>query len=72
MKVDEIIKSIEKGMKKTKGKYVCIENRREAIKHAISIEAWAKSPRNRRCTPFAIPPSPHRAYGAQNPSLLRR
>ena len=34
---DEIIKSIEKGMKKTKGKYVCIENRREAIKHAIKM-----------------------------------
>ena len=34
---DEIIKSIEKGMKKAKGKYVCIENRREAIKHAIKM-----------------------------------
>ena len=34
---DEIIKSIETGMKKTNGKYVCIENRREAIKKAIEM-----------------------------------
>lgn len=34
---NEIIKSIETGMKKSKGKYVCIENRREAIKHAIKM-----------------------------------
>ena len=34
---NEIIKSIETGMKKTKGKYVCIENRREAIKEAIKM-----------------------------------
>ena len=34
---NEIIKEIENGMKKTKGKYTCIENRREAIKHAIKM-----------------------------------
>lgn len=34
---NEIIKSIETGMKKSKGKYVCIENRRDAIKHAIKM-----------------------------------
>ena len=32
-----IIKQIEDGMKKTKGKYICIENRREAIEYAIKI-----------------------------------
>ena len=36
-KPDEIIKEIETGMKKTNGKYVCIENRREAIKEAIKM-----------------------------------
>ena len=36
-KPDEIIKEIEIGMKKTNGKYVCIENRREAIKEAIKM-----------------------------------
>ena len=34
---DEIIKEIETGMKKTNGKYVWIENRREAIKEAIKM-----------------------------------
>lgn len=34
---NEIIKEIETGMKKTNGKYVCIENRREAIKEAIKM-----------------------------------
>ena len=34
---NKIIKSIETGIKKTKGKYVCIENRREAIKEAIKM-----------------------------------
>ena len=34
---NEIIKEIEIGMKKTKGKYTCIENRREAIKEAIKM-----------------------------------
>ena len=34
---NKIIKSIETGMKKTQGKYVCIENRREAIKEAIKM-----------------------------------
>lgn len=33
----KIIDEIEVGMKKTKGKYVCIENRREAIKEAIKM-----------------------------------
>lgn len=33
----EIIKQIETGMKETKGKYICIEDRIEAIKHAIKI-----------------------------------
>ena len=32
---NEIIKQIENGIKKTNGKYICIENRREAIKMAI-------------------------------------
>ena len=34
---NKIIKSIETGIKKTKGKYVCIENRKEAIKEAIKM-----------------------------------
>ena len=33
----EIIKEIETGMKKTNGKYICIEDRREAIKYAIDM-----------------------------------
>ena len=32
-----IIEQIEIGMKKTNGKYICIEDRREAIKHAMKI-----------------------------------
>lgn len=34
---DDIIKEIENGIKKTNGKYTCIENRREAIKEAIEM-----------------------------------
>ena len=34
---DEIVNEIEKGIKKTNGKYTCIVDRKEAIKHAISI-----------------------------------
>lgn len=34
---EEIIKEIEEGIKKTKGKYECITDRREAIKKAISM-----------------------------------
>lgn len=34
---DEIVQQIEVGIKKTKGKYICIVDRVEAIKHAISI-----------------------------------
>ena len=34
---EEIIKEIEIGIKKTNGKYECIENRREAIKKAIEM-----------------------------------
>ena len=34
---DEIVKEIEEGIKKTKGKYICIVDRVEAIKHAIEI-----------------------------------
>lgn len=34
---EEIIKDIEKGIKKTKGKYECIIDRREAMKKAISM-----------------------------------
>ena len=33
----KIIKQIEAGIKKTNGKYICIENRREAIKEAIKM-----------------------------------
>ncbi len=33
----DIINAIEVGMKRTKGKYVVIENRREAIKYAMSV-----------------------------------
>lgn len=36
-KPDEIIKEIEIGMKKTQGKYKCIEDRKEAIKEAIKM-----------------------------------
>ncbi|MEG0902508.1 MAG: UDP-N-acetylmuramoyl-L-alanyl-D-glutamate--2,6-diaminopimelate ligase, partial [Clostridia bacterium] len=32
-----ILKSIESGMKKAKGKYVVIENRREAIRYALEM-----------------------------------
>ena len=35
---EEIIKEIEAGIKKTKGNYECIVNRREAIQKAISME----------------------------------
>jgi len=35
---EEIINEIEKGIKKTKGNYECIVDRREAIKKAISME----------------------------------
>lgn len=34
---EEIIKQIEIGIKKTKGKYECIENRKEAIKKALEM-----------------------------------
>ena len=34
---EEIVKEIEAGIKKTKGKYTCIVDRIEAIKHAISM-----------------------------------
>ena len=34
---EEIVKEIEEGIKKTKGKYTCIVDRVEAIKHAIQI-----------------------------------
>ena len=34
---DEIVNEIEKGIKKTNGKYTCIVDRKEAIKHAISM-----------------------------------
>ena len=38
---EEIIKEIEQGIKKTKGKYECINDRKEAIKKAISMEKKA-------------------------------
>ena len=34
---EKIINQIEEGMKKTKGKYICIVDRREAIKYAIDM-----------------------------------
>ena len=34
---DAILRSIEAGMKKTKGEYVVIENRREAIRYALEM-----------------------------------
>ena len=34
---EEIIKEIENGMKKTKGKYICIVDRKEAIQYAIQM-----------------------------------
>lgn len=34
---DEIVSQIEEGMKKTKGKYICIVDRVEAIKYAIKM-----------------------------------
>lgn len=34
---EEIIKEIEEGIKKTKGQYICIEDRKEAIKEAIKM-----------------------------------
>lgn len=37
-KPEEIVSDIEKGAKKTKGKYECITDRKEAIKKAISME----------------------------------
>ena len=33
----EIIKEIESGIKKTNGKYICIEDRKEAIKYALDM-----------------------------------
>ncbi len=33
---DSIIAQIEEGIKGTQGKYICISNRREAIRHALS------------------------------------
>ena len=36
-KPNEIINQIEKGIKKTNGKYICIENRKEAIREAINM-----------------------------------
>ena len=36
-KPEKIVKQIEEGMKKTKGKYIVIEDRKEAIKYAITI-----------------------------------
>ncbi len=33
----EILKAVEEGMKRTKGQYVIIENRREAIEHALRV-----------------------------------
>ena len=35
---EEIVKEIEEGIKKTKGKYECIVDRKEAIKKAITME----------------------------------
>ena len=34
---DEILSAIEKGIQKTDGKYIMIENRREAIRHALQM-----------------------------------
>lgn len=34
---DEILRSIEEGMRKTDGEYIVIENRREAIRHALAM-----------------------------------
>ena len=34
---DDIVKQIEAGMKKTKGKYICITDRKEAIAYAIKM-----------------------------------
>ncbi len=34
---EEIVKQVEEGIKRTKGKYVCIVDRKEAIKHAIKM-----------------------------------
>lgn len=36
-KPEEIVKQIEEGAKKTKGKYICIVDRTEAIKYAINM-----------------------------------
>ena len=36
-KPEEIIKQIEKGIKKTRGEYIVIVDRTEAIKHAVNI-----------------------------------
>jgi len=33
----EILRAVEEGMKKTDGSYILIENRREAIRHALQI-----------------------------------
>ena len=37
MKPNEIVDQIEAGMKKTKGKYICIVDRVEAIRYAIKM-----------------------------------
>jgi len=34
---EQIVKEVEEGIKKTHGKYICIVDRREAIKHALSM-----------------------------------
>lgn len=36
-KPEEIINEIESGIKKTKGKYICIKDRTEAIEYAIKM-----------------------------------
>jgi len=36
-KPDDIIKQIEEGIRKTNGKYICISDRKQAIRHALSI-----------------------------------
>ena len=36
-KPEEIVKQIEEGAKKTKGKYICLVDRTEAIKYAINM-----------------------------------
>ena len=34
---EEIVKEVESGIKRTKGKYVCIVDRKKAIEHAIKM-----------------------------------